>query len=80
MQRLFLLLLLAAPFSCLPAQTAAAQETTWIQHTYEVRFRLKSIVSTTQVQANDAGQAKKLVEAQYGKDVAVLSTKRLNKK
>ncbi len=62
------------------APHAAAQETAWIQHTYEVRFRLKSIVSTTQVQANDASQAKKLVEAQYGKEVTVLSTKRLNKK
>jgi flagellar biosynthesis GTPase FlhF len=37
-------------------------------------------VSTTQVQASDASQAKKLVEAQYGKDVTVLSTKRLQKK
>jgi hypothetical protein len=80
MRMLFLLLLLAVPFSFLPAQTAAAQETAWIQHTYEVRFRLKSIVSTTQVQANDASQAKKLVEAQYGKEIAVLSTKRLQKK
>jgi hypothetical protein len=77
---LFPLLLLAMPFAFLPAQKAAAQETFWIQHTYEVRFKLKSIVSTTQVQANDASQAKKLVEAQYGKEATVLSTKRLNKK
>ena len=77
---LFPLLLLAVPFAFLPAHMAAAQETSWIQHTYEVRFTLKSIVSTTEVQANDASQARKLVEAQYGKEVTVLSTKRLNKK
>lgn len=77
MRRFFPLVLLAVPFSALPPQLADAQETSWIQHTYEVKFRLKSIVSTTQVQANDASQAKKLVEAQYGKEVKVLSTKRL---
>lgn len=56
---------------------AAPQEEVWAQHTYEVKFRLKGIVSTTQVQANDAAQAKKLAEAQYGKEITVLSTKRL---
>jgi len=56
---------------------AAAQEEVWVQHTYEVKFRLQGIVSTTQVQANDAAQAKKLAEAQYGKEITVLSTKRL---
>lgn len=77
MRRFFPLLLLAVPFSAVPSQLVDAQEMSWIQHTYEVKFRLKSIVSTTQVQANDAAQAKKLVEAQYGKEVKVLSTKRL---
>ena len=77
---LFPLLLLGVPFSFLPAHMAAAQETSWIQQTYEVRFKLKSIVSTIQVQANDASQAKKLVEAQYGKEITVFSTKRLQKK
>jgi len=77
MRRFSIVLLLAIPFSSLPPHLVDAQEMSWIQHTYEVKFRLKSIVSTTQVQANDAAQAKKLVEAQYGKEVKVLSTKRL---
>jgi hypothetical protein len=77
MRMLFLLLLLAVPFSFLPAQEATAQEETWVQHTYEVKFRLKGIVSTTQVQANDSAQAKKLAEAQYGKEITVLSTKKV---
>ena len=46
--------------------------------TYEVKFRVKGIVSTTTVQARDAGQAKKLVMAQYGGEAQVLSVKRLN--
>jgi len=77
MRMLFPLLLLAVPFSFLPAQEAAVQEEIWVQHTYEVKFRLKGIVSTTQVQANDSAQAKKLAEAQYGKDITVLSTKKV---
>jgi flagellar biosynthesis GTPase FlhF len=43
-----------------------------------VRFRLDGRVTTTRVQANDAGQAKKLVQAQYGDRVTVLSTKRVD--
>jgi len=49
-----------------------------VLHTYEVRFRLDGRVTTTRVQANDAGQAKKLVQAQYGDKVTVLSTKRVD--
>jgi hypothetical protein len=49
-----------------------------VLHTYEVKFRLDSRVSTTQVKANDAGHAKKLVQAQYGPKVTVLSTKKLD--
>jgi hypothetical protein len=49
-----------------------------VLHTYEVRFRLDGRVTTTRVQANDAGQAKKLVQAQYGDRVTVLSTKRVD--
>ena len=69
------LLLIPSAIALLPQ--AAAQEEIWVQHTYEVKFRLKGIVSTTQVQANDSAQAKKLVEAQYGKDITVLSTKKV---
>lgn len=47
-------------------------------HTYEVKIRLGGKVSTTQVQASDAGHAKKLVQAQYGPSVTVLSVKKLN--
>jgi hypothetical protein len=35
-------------------------------------------VSTTRVQASDAGQAKKLVQAQFGPNVTVLSVKRVD--
>ena len=54
---------------------AIAHGDVWILHTYNVTLRLKERISITEVQASDAGQAKKLVEAQCGKDVTVLSTK-----
>jgi len=47
-------------------------------HTYEAKIRLDGKVSTTQVQASDAGHAKKLVQAQYGSKVTVLSVKRVD--
>lgn len=47
-------------------------------HTYEVKFRLDGKVSTTQVKASDAGHAKKLVQAQYGPNVTVLSVKKVD--
>jgi hypothetical protein len=49
-----------------------------IAHTYEVRIRLDGRVSTVRVQANDGGHAKKLVKAQYGDKVTVLSAKRVD--
>jgi hypothetical protein len=48
-----------------------------VNHTYEARIRLNGKVSTTQVQASDAGQAKKLVQAQFGPSVTVLSVKKV---
>lgn len=39
--------------------------TAFVNHTYETRIRLNGKVSTTRVQASDAGQAKKLVQAQF---------------
>jgi hypothetical protein len=57
---------------------AAAVSPVAINHTYEVRVRLNGKVSTTQVQASDAGQAKKLVQAQFGPSVTVLSVKRVD--
>jgi len=62
-----------APASPLGVSTARAASPT-----YEVKFRVKGIVSTTTVQARDAGQAKKLVLAQYGPSAQVLSVKRLD--
>lgn len=47
-------------------------------HTYEALIRFKGRVSTTQIQASDAGQAKKLVQAQFGPSVTVLSVKKLD--
>ena len=49
-----------------------------INHTYEAKIRLNGKVSTTQVQASDAGQAKKLVQAQFGSSVTVLSVKKVD--
>ena len=49
-----------------------------VNHTYEARIRLNGKVSTTQVQASDAGHAKKLVQAQYGPNVTILSVKRID--
>ena len=49
-----------------------------ITHTYEARIRLNGKVSSAQVQASDAGQAKKLVQAQFGPKVTVLSVKKVD--
>ena len=49
-----------------------------VNHTYECRIRLNGKVSTTQDQASDAGQAKKLVQAQFGPSVTVLSVKKVD--
>jgi len=67
----------AAPPAADSSATAAVA-VPLVLHTYEVRFRLDGRVSTTQVQANDAGHAKKLVRAQYGDKVTVLSAKRVD--
>lgn len=46
-------------------------------HTYEARIRFNGKVSTTQIQASDAGQAKKLVQQQFP-NATVLSVKKLD--
>ena len=46
-------------------------------HTYEARIRLNGKVSTTQIQASDAGQAKKLVQSQFP-NATVLSVKKVH--
>jgi hypothetical protein len=48
-----------------------------VTHTYEARIRLNGKVSTTQVQASDAGQAKKLVQQQFP-GATVLSVKKVD--
>jgi hypothetical protein len=60
--------------------TAAAtiSDIALVTHTYEARIRLNGKVSTTQVKASDAGQAKKLVQAQFGPSVTVLSVKKVD--
>lgn len=67
----------AAPGSGAAADVAGGAATL-VLHTYEVRFRLDGRVSTTRVQASDAGHARKLVKAQYGDKVTVLGTKRVD--
>lgn len=59
----------APPSTSIPAAVALTT------HTYEARIRLNGKVSTTQVQASDAGQAKKLVQAQFP-TATVLSVKK----
>jgi hypothetical protein len=49
-----------------------------VNHTYEAKIRLNGKVTTTQVQASDAGSAKKMVQSQFGAGVTVLSVKRVD--
>ena len=72
---LVLALALTAEVSVVPQAVPAV---TLILHTYEVKFRLDGRVSTTEVKANDAGHAKKLVQAQHGSKVTVLSVKKVD--
>ena len=60
----------SSPMIGVPASVLVAQ-------TYEARIRLNGKVSTTQVQASDAGQAKKLVQTQFP-TATVLSVKRVD--
>lgn len=48
-----------------------------VLHTYEARIRFEGKVTTTQVKASDAGQAKKLVQQQFPK-ATVLSVKKVD--
>jgi len=49
-----------------------------ITHTYEARIRIAGTASKVQVQARDAGHAKKVLRAQSGPEVAILSVKRID--
>ena len=48
-----------------------------VNHTYEARIRLNGKVSTTRIQASDAGQAKKLAQSQFP-NATVLSVKKVD--
>ena len=61
----------------IPGQFSIPEVTAFVNHTYEARIRLNGKVSTTQVQASDAGQAKKLVQAQFP-TATVLSVKKVD--
>jgi hypothetical protein len=51
--------------------------TALVNHTYEARIRLNGKVSTTQIRASDAGQARKLVQSQFP-TATVLSVKKVD--
>jgi folate-dependent phosphoribosylglycinamide formyltransferase PurN len=74
---LFAGLLLGATLA-MPSSFAAFPGIIAINHTYEAKVRLNGKVSHTQIQASDAGQAKKLVQAQFGPSVTVLSVKKVD--
>ena len=77
--RLMLALLVFSAMTVLAGSApAASSPIAKANHTYEAKIRLDGKVSTTQVQASDAGHAKKLVQAQYGPKVTVLSVKRVD--
>lgn len=77
--RLMLALLVFSTMTVFPSSVPATlSPIAMANHTYEAKIRLDGKVSTTQVQASDAGHAKKLVQAQYGSKVTVLSVKRVD--
>ncbi len=46
-------------------------------NTFEVKIRFRGSVSYVNVNARDAAQARRLIDAQYGGCVTILQTKRL---
>lgn len=60
-----------------PGAVREVPSATRVLHPYEARIRLNGKVSTTKVQASDAGQAKKLVQSQFP-TATVLSVKKLD--
>ncbi len=71
---LVLAIALQAGVPCIPRHECV---NTCVLHTYEARIRLDGKVSTTRVQASDAGQAKKLVQSQFP-TATVLSVKKVD--
>ena len=60
-----------------PTSPAPPPVAALVAHTYEARIRVAGRVSTTRVQANDAGHAKKLVQAQFP-TATVLSVRKID--
>jgi hypothetical protein len=56
---------------------AAISEVAMVLHTYECKLRVDGRITTTQVKASDAGQAKKLAQQQFPK-ATVLSVKKVD--
>lgn len=75
--RLAVVLMLGLMLCCPTTLAAPIPGVVAINHTYEARIRLNGKVSTTQVQASDAGQAKKLVQQQFP-GATVLSVKKVD--
>jgi hypothetical protein len=73
--RVFLWLLLAVSRPVISAEESPAVVA--VSHTYEARIRLNGKVSTTRIQASDAGHARKLVQAQFP-TATVLSVKKVD--
>lgn len=63
--------------SAVPPDPPARQVVALVTHTYEARIRVNGRVSTTRVDASDAGHAKKLVQAQFP-NATVLSVKKVD--
>lgn len=57
--------------------TAAITDSHLVLHTYECKLRVDGRITTTQVKASDAGQAKKLAQQQFPK-ATVLSVKKVD--
>ena len=55
----------------------AVTEVALVLHTYECKLRLNGRITTTQVKASDAGQAKKLAQQQFP-GATVLSVKKVD--
>ena len=75
--RLSIVLVLSLMIGGVTSSAHAGPGVVEVSHTYEARIRLHGKVSTTQVQAADAGQAKKLVQQQFP-GAAVLSVKKVD--
>lgn len=73
-----LLLLLAgavSPATVVGGAVVVITESALVLHTYECKIRVDGRVTTTQVKASDAGQAKRLAQQQFPKATVLSVTK-----